>query len=172
MLVENIEYNFNFEELKAVVFEFIKIYKVDYEKLGQLSFQYSENLEDKSLAHINGTGGTKLYKNYSAYNFKILHPYLKNTIIEKIIKDFSLYRTRILRLKSKEVYTIHEDCEKRIHIPVQTNWKSYLLFTKEVSLIHLDIGHIYKVDTTKEHTYLNGEFANDRLHIVGCLKND
>ena len=172
MLVENIKYDLDIETFKNLIFEFIELYKVDYKKLGQLSFQYSDSLQDKSLAHIDGTGGTKFHKDYSAYNFKILHPFFQNTIVEKIIEDFSLYRTRILRLKSKEVYTIHEDTEKRIHIPIQTNHKSYLLFTKQVSLFHLDVGNIYKVDTTKEHTYLNGEFVNDRLHVVGCLKND
>ena len=78
-----------------------------------------------------------------------------------------MFRTRVLILKPKVCYSIHRDPFKRIHIPIITNEKCWLIVDKEIMHLPAD-GNYYKIDTTKQHTALNGS-TEDRIHIVGCI---
>ena len=85
-----------------------------------------------------------------------------------IISDLGLYRTRVLRLKPGRCYSYHHDPTKRIHIPLVTNEKSFVIIDKEVLHLPADGNH-YLVDTTQDHTALNAHRKKDRVHIVGSL---
>ena len=107
----------------------------------------------------------KPYKetDFTELNFNL--PY-----INSIIEELNMYRTRVLVLKPKMCYSIHNDPTKRIHIPVITNENCWLIVNKEI--IHLPAdGRHYEIDTTQKHTALNGSWE-DRINIVGCIDNE
>jgi len=91
---------------------------------------------------------------------------LRNTYIEEIIEEFKLFRTRLMCLKPLSCLTWHDDYSQRIHVPIITNDKCFMVI--ENSKINLEIGYAYQVDTTKMHTAINASLEN-RYHIVGCV---
>jgi hypothetical protein len=87
--------------------------------------------------------------------------------INSIIKDLKMYRTRIMKLKSKTCYSYHKDLSKRIHIPIQTNENCFIIIDKKIEHLPAD-GNYHVVDTTQYHTALNASFL-DRIHLVGII---
>lgn len=85
----------------------------------------------------------------------------------KIIEDLGMYRTRVLRMHPKTCYTYHMDYTKRIHIPVKTNPKCFMVLQNEIMWLPAD-GNYYEVDTRKYHTFVNAS-TEERIHIVGCI---
>ena len=84
-----------------------------------------------------------------------------------ILKDLNMYRTRVLRMHSKTCYSYHQDPTMRIHIPIITNDKCFIVIDDEVIRYPADGNH-YIVDTTKMHTAVNASWE-ERIHIVGCF---
>lgn len=125
----------------------------------QCCLQYAENRH--SL--IEGCGTPHIDEMlYSTCNNLIL-----DSIFEKIIKKYNLYRTRFMWVRSRRCYSLHRDFSQRIHIPLITNPSAMFVF-KDTGIHHLEIGNVYKIDTTKVHSFAN--FGNhDRLHIIGCI---
>tara|TARA_R110002074_G_scaffold360061_1_gene532649 strand:- start:6 stop:494 length:489 start_codon:yes stop_codon:yes gene_type:complete len=107
----------------------------------------------------------KPYKatDFTEFNFNL--PYINH-----IIEELNLCRTRVLVLHPKTCYSLHKDPSKRIHIPVVTNEKCWMIVNKEIMHLPAD-GRYYEIDTTQEHTALNGSWEA-RTHIVGCIKGD
>ena len=103
-------------------------------------------------------------KDFTSFLFDI--PYTNN-----IISNLGLYRTRVLRLSPGQCLSYHRDPTKRIHIPLITNIKAFLIIDKEV--IHLPAdGNHYLIDTTQKHTAINASpehLREDRIHIVGLV---
>ena len=128
----------------------------------QICLQGVENNPDPFF----GCGTISNIKPYEETDFTELNfnlPYI-NSIIEKL----DMYRTRVLVLKPKTCYSIHSDPTKRIHIPIITNKKCWLIVNQEVMHLPAD-GRYYEIDTTQKHTALNGSWE-DRIHIVGCYR--
>jgi hypothetical protein len=88
-------------------------------------------------------------------------PYINN-----IIDELKLFRTRVLKLRPKTCYTFHRDYTPRIHIPVITNPKCFMVLETKVEWYPAD-GNYYKIDTTRYHTFVNASLE-ERIHIVGC----
>ena len=84
-----------------------------------------------------------------------------------IIKDLGMYRTRVMRIHSKTCYSYHQDPTMRIHIPLITNDKCFMVIDDKVIRYPADGNH-YIVDTTKMHTAVNASWE-ERIHIVGCF---
>ena len=112
-----------------------------------------------------GCGVPSSFKPYKELDF--IYPNFNLSYINSILEKFNMYRTRVLVLKPKVCYTIHRDLSKRIHIPVVTNENCWLIVDKEIMHLPAD-GNYYEIDTTQEHTALNGSWE-DRIHIVGCV---
>jgi len=106
---------------------------------------------------------------------------LKGTYIEECIQRYSnYYRWRLLKLESRQTYSVHYDGDGvnqnfRLHIPVVTNPDSFLCFFDQrpqsgqsVTLRHehLTAGNSYRVNTTNYHTAVNYGHET-RYHIVG-----
>lgn len=169
-LVTKLDYSFDFKEFKNLCLRFIVenkdiFYKHHLDGVSkQVSVQHSA--EPKLNKVIDGIGNTSNYKNYSIFNYNTTNSYFKNTIVEKIIKDYNLHRTRLLQLNYKECYSVHKDYEKRIHIPIKTNPKSFMVFPEDNQVFHLQEGNVYLVDTTHYHTFLNGG-KEERIHFMG-----
>ena len=64
-----------------------------------------------------------------------------------IIKKFGLYRTRVLRLFPHQCYTYHKDPTKRIHIPLISNKKCFMIVGKKGICI-LFVGFCIRETTT------------------------
>jgi len=98
-----------------------------------------------------------------------LKPLIYNTIIEEYINLFKLFRTRLMWLGPKSCYSMHKDTHKRIHIPLITNDQCFFIF--KIGLVrHIPIGHAYLINSTLQHTAINGSFEHWRLHIVGDIR--
>jgi len=85
----------------------------------------------------------------------------------EVIKQYLMYRSRVMKMKEKTCYSYHYDSTKRIHIPLITNWKCFLLIGDKSYHLPAD-GSVYLVDTTGYHTALNGSRERfDRIHLIG-----
>lgn len=130
----------------------------------QISLQGVEDNPDPFFG-IGSMKDLTSYKetDFTEFNFDL--PYINH-----IIEDLNMCRTRVLVLHPKTCYSLHRDTSKRIHIPVVTNEKCWMIVNKEIMHLPAD-GRYYEIDTTQEHTALNGSWEA-RTHIVGCVKGD
>tara|TARA_Y100000385_G_C12943861_1_gene572405 strand:+ start:465 stop:905 length:441 start_codon:yes stop_codon:yes gene_type:complete len=112
--------------------------------------------------------GTGRVLNLPEKEIEFTYPIFDIPYINSIIEEYHLYRVRLMVLKPKRCYTYHYDLTKRFHIPIKTNDKCFFIVDKEVVQFPAD-GNYYILDTTKNHTALNGSME-DRLHLIGNLK--
>ena len=105
----------------------------------------------------------KLYED--DYNVPIFDlPY-----INSLIAKYKMYRTRVMTLDPKKCYTYHQDPTYRVHIPVVTNTRSWLMIDEQ--LYKLSVGEAYVVNTKYMHTAINAHNLA-RTHIVGCISDE
>ena len=104
---------------------------------------------------------------YKEKDFCEINGIITDSVLARIIENYKLYRTRFMIMKPKSCYTLHNDFDFRIHIPLITNSSAMFVFLKE-GLFHLEVGKVYKVDTRKIHSFANFGLT-DRLHLVGCV---
>ena len=145
-----------------------------------------------SLTSITGNddwfacNGSMTNLEHTEDKYSILNKSLTNTVLGDIIREYSqFYRWRLLKLTPNKTYSVHSDgfkrqINKRIHIPVITNDRSFFCFYSSVPKTgqkcmvthhHLQTGKIYELDTTGFHTAVN--YGNtDRYHIVGVRYED
>ena len=93
-----------------------------------------------------------------------LFPDMKYT--NSLIGDLGCKRTRIMRMKPKTCLSYHYDRTWRVHVPLITNSKCFLLI--DGTAYHVPADGAYKVNTTKYHTAINASFEA-RTHLVGIL---
>lgn len=100
-----------------------------------------------------------------------LNPFFKDTIVEDIINQFNLLKTRFMWVGPMTCYSMHHDESPRIHIPLITNPQCYFVFKgKDTSIIqNLPAGSIYWTDTRETHTFMNCS-ERPRLHLVGAVR--
>jgi len=94
-----------------------------------------------------------------------VNPSLKDTELEKLIKRYNGFRTRIMVLDSRKCYSVHSDPTPRIHIPIETNDQCWMVWPDDSECYQLPLGSAYWTDTRKNHTFLNGS-TKTRIHIV------
>lgn len=98
-----------------------------------------------------------------------LNPYFKGTIFEEVINKYRLTRSRLIWLRPYTCYSMHTDATVRLHIPLVTNKWCYFVF-KETGLFNMPTGHVYEVDTLKEHSAMNCS-SEYRLHLIGAPRS-
>lgn len=98
-----------------------------------------------------------------------LNPFYQGTFFENLIKEYKMIRSRFMWLGGSACYSFHLDRSQRIHVPIITNPQSFLIW-RDGQIHHLETGYVYLVDTTKEHTAMNGADI-PRLHLVGEIPN-
>jgi hypothetical protein len=91
--------------------------------------------------------------------------------IARFIRDNDLYRTRIMKLKPKQCYSIHKDRTPRIHLVTDTDPHCLFILNNKAFHVPAD-GYAYYIDTTQPHTALNGTLDFERIHIVGCTDKE
>lgn len=130
-------------------------------KSRQSSLQFDTN----GIEYLAGCGKT----NGNDFAFNKISEIYKNTVLENLITNFKLVRTRWMWIEPYSCYSMHHDVYPRIHIPLITNSSCYFLFpTNKDTLIHLSTGKIYWLNTLLKHTFINCS-DKPRLHLVGSI---
>ena len=135
-------------------------------KSKQIGLQYKKN-EDPWASSVGR-------RKDDEFLYNIVNPFFENTIFEKLIKKYNLYRTRLLWVNPMSCYSFHADYTPRLHIPLITNKNCYFVFkesmeTTNAIVQHLPIGNVYWTNTTLPHTFMNCS-EQARLHLVGILE--
>ena len=125
----------------------------------QTGIQYQEGSDPWSSA-VGRSKGNEL-------SYDQLNTFYKGTIIEKLIHQFNLKRTRLMWINPYACYSIHKDTTPRIHIPMITNPECYFVFKTGI-IQHMPAGAVYWTDTTVPHTFMNCSDIS-RLHLVGAI---
>jgi hypothetical protein len=128
-------------------------------KSKQTGLQYYNN-EDPWSSAVGISRGREL-------EYNKLNPFFKDTIFEKLIKEYDLKRTRLMWVYPFACYRMHVDMTPRIHIPLITNPECYFVFKNGI-IQHLEMGSAYWVDTRLRHTFINCS-EHKRLHLVGVV---
>jgi len=115
----------------------------------------------------DSSSGIGLANRLSGDESKFIHKLFNIPYINSIIDELGMFRTRVLRMYPKTCYTYHMDYTPRIHIPVVSNPKCFMVEQTQIKWYPAD-GNYYKIDTTKYHTFVNASLE-DRIHIVGCI---
>ena len=125
----------------------------------QVGLQYKID-EDPWTSAVGKSKGQEL-------TYTELNPFFKNSPFEDIINQYNLKRTRLMLMGPKSCYSMHSDESPRIHIPLITNEQCFFVFKFGLAR-HVPVGKVTWVDTTKDHTAMNGsDFW--RLHLVGIV---
>jgi hypothetical protein len=143
-----------------------------HQKENQISLQYST--ADTENLWYSGVGSNWEQKDgkwritTQDEDVEIINPALKGSYFEHMLLNmpFKPLRTRLMRMESKRCYSVHRDPTARWHIAIHTDNNALFVFTKDQKVLHIpNDGHAYFVDTTREHTAMNGS-TNERVHIV------
>jgi len=138
----------------------LNIQWTDYGHKGkQTGLQYKDNENPWTSAVGRSQGQELAYTN--------MNPFFKDTIFEELIDKYTLRRTRLMWVGPYACYSMHKDETPRIHIPLITNPECYFLF-QSGQLTNLKKGYVWRVDTTKPHTFINCSDQH-RLHLVGVV---
>ena len=129
-------------------------------KARQVALQGIEGNNDPFYGIGSATGISHREDEFVVPNFNIDYT-------NSVLKKLGMYRSRLMTMRETSCYSYHKDPTKRIHIPLITNDKCFMVIDDIVHRYPAD-GNYYVVDTTKMHTAINGSWE-DRVHIVGCL---
>lgn len=99
-----------------------------------------------------------------------IFPSLAGTLIEKYIKRYNGFRTRIMNVQQRHCYSVHRDPTPRIHIPLITNPNCWMVWPFNKDCQRMSAMHSYWTDTTKHHTFMNAG-TEPRIHIVMCVSD-
>lgn len=103
-------------------------------------------------------------------DYVYIQPSLAGSELERIMKQYNAFRTRIMRMPAKFCYSVHKDATPRIHIPIITNTQAWMVWPYDSKTFLLRESLIYWTDTTKHHTFFNGS-DEDRIHLVMCVED-
>jgi|TARA_B100001094_G_scaffold79869_1_gene76123 hypothetical protein len=167
-LIKVINYNIDINQLLKIVNSYV--YKDLPLRMDGFSVQTRLNVLDPWNL-IDGLESLKLYpKGTVEQDFKFLNQIFKNTIIEKIVCDLNLFRTRVMVKNQKTCYSFHQDGTWRVHIPIITDPQCVFYFPEHGQRFHLEVGKVYKINTTETHTFINGS-KQQRIHLIGCVNS-
>lgn len=106
--------------------------------------------------------------------FTVFNPEYYDTpahqVYQELSKHYRLGRFRVMVSRPKACYSWHKDEHLRIHVPVVTNDRAYMLF-EDMSIHHMPVGRAYVTDTTRHHTAFNAGL-HTRIHLLGVILND
>lgn len=164
MLISKIEVLPDYQDLVKEVQGIID--KVGF-KVDQIICQgRTTDVEDWHL----GTGRIDELEHKDEDSYINVFPSLSGSIIEKYIKRYNGYRTRILHVQRRHCYSVHRDPTPRIHIPIITNKECWMVWPFNKESQRMPAGYSYWTDTTKFHSFMNGG-TEGRIHIVMCVDN-
>ena len=112
--------------------------------------------------------GTGRITAYDEPETEFRHPLHDIPYTNSILESLGMYRSRLMIMTGKLVYSWHYDPSPRVHIPLISNHKTNFMVVED-TLIRMPVrDRAMWVDTTKMHTYVNA--ADElRVHIIGCV---
>ena len=156
----------NFDKLKQEVLDAIKQHSVAGGDNSQFMLHtLAEEVEDWHT----GVGRVEDLDVKLENDYIYVQPSLKGTMLESLLKKYNGYRARIMIMPPRSVYTVHADFTERIHVPITTNMNAWMVWPFNQRCYQLKAGYVYKTDTTKRHTFFNGDMTQTRIHIVMCI---
>lgn len=127
---------------------------------GQQMLQGIKGQEDDSY-------GTGSYTQYKEAESDFIYPIVKDAdYLYSLLQQYDMFRTRIMSMSNKH-YSWHADGTPRIHIPLISDTETNFMVVED-TVIRMEPGLVYWVDTTRKHTYVNTD-TTYRVHIVGCV---
>jgi hypothetical protein len=100
---------------------------------------------------------------------KFVYPLYDLPYTNTVLKEYAMFRTRVMKMIKGTAYGIHVDNTPRIHIPLETNENCLFIIDDVVYRMPAD-GSVYFADTTKPHTAINANTNRFiRTHIVGNI---
>lgn len=144
------------EKILQEIQQYIPEYK------NQISLQTVPGCKDPSY----GTGYLGGLKHSESDFIEPMFPEMEYT--NSVIRDLGMFRTRIMKLNPYQCYSYHVDPTPRMHIPLITNDRCFMIVDDILYRYPAD-GNSYWVDTTKIHTAVNAS-TEERIHIVGGVK--
>ena len=124
----------------------------------QIMLQGIEGQTDKTF-------GTGSIINYALEEKDFEHDLFNLSYTNSLLKKYNMVRSRIMTMSSKTCYSYHWDLSSRIHLPLVANEDCFFVIEDKVYRTPAD-GSVYRVDTTKKHTFVNASFEK-RIHIMG-----
>jgi hypothetical protein len=85
-----------------------------------------------------------------------------------LISDRGVGRIRLMRLKPRTCYSLHQDLTPRIHVPIITNPECFMIINGEIK--YLSYGKVWWTNTLDPHTALNTS-DRDRYHLLVEVSN-
>ena len=159
MDVEKIEININISNVLSEVEQYIF---TEENFVDQICLQGVNKFIDP---YYGSRSMKEVDSEFTEYDFSVnLFPDMEYT--NSLIGDLGIKRTRIMRMKPKTCLSYHYDRTWRVHVPLITNSKCFLLI--DGTAYHVPADGAYKVNTTKYHTAINASFEA-RTHLVGIL---
>ena len=132
----------------------------------QICLQSYEGNED----HTFGCGLLQKIHDAGRLETDLTHKIFNIPYVNSIIDEYQLYRTKFFKMRPYQCYSYHRDQTKRLHIPIITNDKCFLMVDDEVVRTPVE-GNPYVIDTTKIHTAVNASFE-ERIHLIGCINKN
>lgn len=99
-----------------------------------------------------------------------IYPIFDLPVINEYMEKYNMFRTRIMVSLPRTTLTWHRDYTPRIHIPITSNPNAFILVKDRLE--HLKVGNCYWVNTMCQHTAINCDSKDARIHIVGCVQSD
>lgn len=170
-LFRSIQTGFDINRLQSELNDILAMTTWD-QKENQISLQY--RAIDSDDPWHSGVGSTveikdgKRIQRFTEQEFDLINPALAGTYTEHVLKSlpFQPVRTRIMRMLPKRCYSVHVDGTARYHLALVTSYHARFIFTEAEKIYHIPAdGNLYFVDTTQEHTAINGN-TEDRVHMV------
>jgi hypothetical protein len=137
------------------------------EELQSLKISAQFSLQGKSKDDFDSS--TSYDYSLRADEDEFVYPLYDLPYTNSVLKEYSMFRTRVMKMIKGTSYGIHVDNTPRIHIPLETNKNCLFIIDDVVYRMPAD-GSVYFTDTTKPHTAINANTNRFiRTHIVGNI---
>jgi hypothetical protein len=154
-------------------FKFIDIKKEILEIIDSVGFKSNQiicqGLDQGTNDWYTGIGRINELEDENEESYIHINPTLNGSNLEKLIKHYKCFRTRIMLMPSKQCYSIHADPTPRLHLPIITNSQCWMVWPYNNQCHRMTVGNLYYADTTLQHTFINGSEEN-RIHVVFGVK--
>lgn len=170
--ITKLDFQFDIDIIQKDYAEIMKT--VQYDNTGQISLTHRKGATNP-LSDGSGNIYDPITKKVRYYeeDFTEFNQDFKSTIFWEIYNQlpFIFGRVRLCQLLPRKCYSLHCDFESRLHLVILTKIpECFMLFEKENQMLQKYLmpadGHIYYVETTRLHTFLNTDLSFNRVHLL------
>lgn len=99
---------------------------------------------------------------------------ITRSIVEEVLAHFPCpvvaHQLMLSRMLPHRSHPLHVDSQRadwitRVHVPLVTNNKAWMLFEEEAGHVHFKVGWAYSFDTTRRHAFGN-DGDEPRIHFI------